>query len=157
MLCSAIVKCKHSLFLFFVLLSPYASQICVRVCIKCKLEFHSTCNQSAHLHGWRRGLSLLRLTVYFWYFAILKQPFVVCSCFIFYASQNVMLNFLRLTCMLKESALGVSAQYLFEGLSEVFVKDGVNDRVEWGVAVADPEEKCKKGIRDNTGLWAHCL
>lgn len=33
-------------------------------------------------------------------------------------------------CLLEESPLGASAQYLFEGLSEVFVEDGVYDRVE---------------------------
>lgn len=32
--------------------------------------------------------------------------------------------------MLKESTLGVSAQYLFESLPEVFVEDGVYDWVQ---------------------------
>lgn len=59
--------------------------------------------------------------------------------------------------MLKESTLGASAQYLFESLSEVFVEDGVNDWVEGGVAVTDPEEKLKEWIRNGTGLGAHCL
>lgn len=37
---------------------------------------------------------------------------------------------LQRTYVLKESTLGASAQYLFEGLPEVFVEDGVYDRVE---------------------------
>lgn len=57
--------------------------------------------------------------------------------------------------MLKESALGVFAQYLFEGFSKVFVEDGVDDRVERGVAVANPEEKGEERVRDDTGIWAH--
>lgn len=59
--------------------------------------------------------------------------------------------------VLKESTLGASAQYLFEGLSKVFVKDGVYDWVEWGVAVTNPEEKCKEWTWDGASLWAHCL
>lgn len=59
--------------------------------------------------------------------------------------------------MLKEGPLGASAQYLFESFSEVFVEDGIYDWVEAGIAVANPEEKCKKRIWDDAGLWAHCL
>jgi len=59
--------------------------------------------------------------------------------------------------LLKESALGASAHYLFEGLSKVFVEDGVDDRVERGVAVADPEEKREERPGDDARLRAHGL
>lgn len=59
--------------------------------------------------------------------------------------------------MLKESTLGAATQDLFEGISEVFVKDGVNDRVQGGIAVPDPEEKSKEWVRDGTCVWAHSL
>ena len=58
---------------------------------------------------------------------------------------------------LKESTLGATAQYLFEGLSELFVEDGVYDGVEARVAVTNPEEKLKERIGDDTGLRAHGL
>lgn len=68
-----------------------------------------------------------------------------------------MVRSMKLVCMLKESALSVSTQYLFEGFSKVFVEDGVDDRVERGVAVANPEEKGEERARNNTGLWTHSL
>lgn len=60
-------------------------------------------------------------------------------------------------CKLKESTLGASAQDLFEGLSEVLVKDSVNNWVKTRIAVPDPEEKSKERVRDGTCVWAHCL
>ena len=40
------------------------------------------------------------------------------------------------------------AQNLLEGPSEVLVEDGVDDRIERAVAVANPEEELEERLRD---------
>lgn len=57
----------------------------------------------------------------------------------------------------EECAFGVLAEDLFEGSAEVFVEDGVDDRVEAAVAVADPEEELEEWLWQGARLWAHSL
>lgn len=54
---------------------------------------------------------------------------------------------------LKRSLKGL-AQDLVEGSAEVLVKDGVDDRVEGAVAVANPEEELEERVRDLARLPA---
>lgn len=44
--------------------------------------------------------------------------------------KQAMVRYVKEHCMLEESPLGVSAQYFFECFPEVFIEDGVDDRVE---------------------------
>lgn len=58
---------------------------------------------------------------------------------------------------LEKCAFGVLAEDLFEGSAEVFVEDGVDDRIEAAVAVSDPEEELEEGLWEGAGFRAHCL
>lgn len=59
--------------------------------------------------------------------------------------------------ILEERTLCVPAQYPLEGLPEVIVEDGVYDRVEAGIAVANPKEEFKQGVWDAASFRAHCF
>lgn len=56
---------------------------------------------------------------------------------------------------LEGRALRVSVQDPLEGCAEVLVEDGVDDRVEAGVAVADPEEEGEERFGGAAALRAH--
>lgn len=116
------------------------------VFISCKLEFHSPQRLERH-HGRKGSSAILRFKLpLVWHFFLISQ-----------VGKQAMVRYVKVHCMLEESPLGVSAQYFFEGFPEVFIEDGVDDRVERGIAVANPEEKGEERGRDDTGLWAHSL
>lgn len=58
---------------------------------------------------------------------------------------------------LEKSTLCVPTQYPLEGLSKVLVEDSVYDRVQAGVAVANPKKEYKQGVRNPANVGAHCL